>query len=217
MNNIYDFNKIKDRIKTERINKKMNQQELADELNISSRQTIAKWESGQSFPQLEDMLKMCNIFDCEIGYLLGEHEEKYRKYTDIKKETGLSENSIKSLININALSKFFPGSQDDKIDVINLILEDSHNRSSFSSLLDLIAGFCQFNISSNNDALYTVDQRGITFFQHHKSLSGTGVSYDPMQAHFHLADMESMYYLKIWDSIKELKDMYNERKAPNTD
>ena len=46
-------------------------------------------------PQFEDMLKMCEVFDCELGYLLGEFDCKTREATDIQAKTGLSEKAIK--------------------------------------------------------------------------------------------------------------------------
>ena len=90
-------------------------------------------------------------------------------------------------------------------------MQDTHKKESFSSLLDLIVGFCRFTAS---DSLYTVDSNGITKFQGHPSLSGKGTSYNPLQAHFHMQDMESMYYLKIWDAIRELKEMYTVYQNP---
>lgn len=103
MINIYDFQKIGDRIKTERTNatvrshtgkeKSMTQSDLADELGVT-RQTIAKWEHGEDIPQLSDFLRLCNLFGCELGYMLCEYDCKTRAATDIQAETGLSEMAI---------------------------------------------------------------------------------------------------------------------------
>lgn len=157
----------------------------------------------------------CDYFKCSADYLFGYIDMPTHQQTDIEKVTGLSKAAINSLIGQKELYELF-GMQNDKIDIINLILLDKHKKTSLSSALDLITGFCRFNISSAENKAYTVDQRGITPFQGHKTISGKGFSYNPMQAHFHLEDMESMYYLKIWDSIKELKEMYNESKTPDT-
>lgn len=154
----------------------------------------------------------CTFFKCSADYLLGYIDLPTHTTTDIFNVTGLSPNAIKSLSRLKNLSKYFPGSQDDKFSIINLILSDSHEKESLSSLLDMITGFCRFNISGNNDKMYTVDKNGITNFQYTPSMSGKGGSYNPLKAHFHLQDMESMYYLKIWDSIKELKEIYQEKK-----
>lgn len=159
----------------------------------------------------------CDYFKCSADYLFGYIDMPTYQETDIEKETGLSKDAINSLQSLKKLHELFPDIRNDKIDIINLLLLDNHEKSSFSSTLDLITGFCRFHISSDKNNLYTVDKKGISPFQHRKSLSGKGISYNPLQAHFRLEDMESMYYLKIWDSIKELKEMYNKRSAPYTD
>ena len=158
----------------------------------------------------------CDYFKCSADYLLGYIDLPTHHETDIAKTIGLSPTAIRTLAGLKSLSNYFPGSQTDKFDVINLILSDIRKSGSLSSLLDMITGFCRFDVA-NNKSMYTVDKRGITPFQHSKIPSERGIAYNPLQAHFHLQDMESMYYLKIWDSIRELKEMYLEhRKAPDT-
>lgn len=96
MINKYDFQKIGNRIKQERNNAKKSQDELGDYIGVT-RQTVAKWEHGKDLPQLSDLLRLCNLFDCEIGYLLCEYDCKTKVATDIKKETGLTEKAISGL------------------------------------------------------------------------------------------------------------------------
>jgi DNA-binding Xre family transcriptional regulator len=68
--------------------------ELADKVG-TTRQTISKLENGKSVETtLNTLLNLCSVFDCELGYLLGEYDCKTRTATDIQKETGLSEKSI---------------------------------------------------------------------------------------------------------------------------
>lgn len=45
------------------------QDELADKLGVS-RQSISKWESNQSNPELEKVVKLAEIFDTSTDYLL---------------------------------------------------------------------------------------------------------------------------------------------------
>jgi len=101
MNNIYDWKKIGKRILEER--KKLGYKSLdafAKDMNVS-RQTLAKWEHGDEVtcPQLKDLLRMCHIFECELGYLLCELEYTYktRQATNVQKVTGLSEAAIQNL------------------------------------------------------------------------------------------------------------------------
>lgn len=108
---------------------------------------------------------------------------------------------------------YFPGCNDDKLALLNLILQDSHEKEAFSSLLDLLVSFCRFTVSAESNQLYTVDSNGITGFQYRKPLSGEGISYNPLQVHFHIQDMDSMYYLKIWDAIQQLKETYKKNQT----
>lgn len=68
---------------------------------MNSRQTIAKWENGETLPNLETFFNMCKLFKCELGYLLCEYDCKTKAATDIYALTGLSENAINKLITIN--------------------------------------------------------------------------------------------------------------------
>lgn len=70
----YNKEKIAQRIKKERIAAGLTQQELADAV-FHDRQLIIKWERGASFPSLEDMVNLCDIFNCELGYLLCEFDD----------------------------------------------------------------------------------------------------------------------------------------------
>ncbi|RDY25775.1 XRE family transcriptional regulator [Romboutsia weinsteinii] len=47
----------------------MSQEVLSERLN-TSRQAISKWENGQGFPETEKLLKISNIFNVSVDYLL---------------------------------------------------------------------------------------------------------------------------------------------------
>ncbi|WP_438647706.1 helix-turn-helix domain-containing protein [Romboutsia sp.] len=47
----------------------LSQEALAEKLN-TSRQAISKWENGQGFPETEKLLKISNIFNVSVDYLL---------------------------------------------------------------------------------------------------------------------------------------------------
>ena len=80
----YDINQIGIRIKKARKESKLTQIKFAELLNLSehSRQTVSKWETGAQVPSVVDLIKMCEIFDCEIGYLLGEFDCKTKEDSD---------------------------------------------------------------------------------------------------------------------------------------
>lgn len=89
---------IGERIKQERNKMNLTQDEFKEKIHISARQTIARWENGKVLPSLEDMLVMCDLFECELAYLLCEQDCKTKTATDISKETGLSETSINRIL-----------------------------------------------------------------------------------------------------------------------
>ncbi len=47
----------------------MTQEHLAMLLGVS-RQSVTKWESGKSYPEMDKLLKMCQVFDCTLDDLV---------------------------------------------------------------------------------------------------------------------------------------------------
>lgn len=45
------------------------QEQLAEQLDVS-RQSVSKWESGQSYPEMEKLLQICNMFHCNMDVLV---------------------------------------------------------------------------------------------------------------------------------------------------
>lgn len=50
------------------------QEELANQIEVS-RQSVSKWESGQSIPEIEKMIRLSDIFDVSLDYLLKDGQE----------------------------------------------------------------------------------------------------------------------------------------------
>ena len=48
----------------------LSQSELAKELHVT-RQAVSKWENNQSYPDVETLVKLSQIFDCDVRVLLG--------------------------------------------------------------------------------------------------------------------------------------------------
>lgn len=96
MDNIKDIGK---RIKKERTRiKGLTLDVLAEKISVT-RQTISKWEKGGGGgPTVWDLEKMCAIFGCDYGYLIGDYECRTRTATDIRDETGLSELAVANLL-----------------------------------------------------------------------------------------------------------------------
>ena len=57
------------KIKELRIFNKMTQEELAKLLYVS-KQAVSKWEKGVTLPDIENIIKICELFNVDINYLL---------------------------------------------------------------------------------------------------------------------------------------------------
>ncbi|WP_069649669.1 helix-turn-helix domain-containing protein [Caloranaerobacter ferrireducens] len=75
------------RLKTLRKEKQLTQEEVAKLLNVH-KGTISNWENGYRFPEEKTLLKMAEIFDCTLDYLLGRTDVKKpeNKATHTKKD-----------------------------------------------------------------------------------------------------------------------------------
>ncbi len=100
---------IGERIRCERKKRGWSQEKLIEELSNTKhvnigRNTLSRIES--SFTQdisgfhLDLLIALSELFDCEIGYLLGEYDCHTGRNTDIKEETGLSDKAIDALRSI---------------------------------------------------------------------------------------------------------------------
>lgn len=57
----------------------ISQEELAEKLNVS-RQAVSKWESGCGYPETENLIKICEIFNCSMDTLVkGKIEDTFKE------------------------------------------------------------------------------------------------------------------------------------------
>ena len=68
--------KFGENLKLIRKSKKISQEDLAYKLGVS-RQSVSKWETGENYPSMTNILCLCDIFKCKINELV--HED----FTDI--------------------------------------------------------------------------------------------------------------------------------------
>ncbi len=97
----YNSLKTGERIRAIREKENTTQETLAAEFHIS-RNTLSKIENGvekdgHPLVTLKFLLEFSKWSNCDIGYLLGEYDEKTRTNADICKETGLDETAISLL------------------------------------------------------------------------------------------------------------------------
>ncbi|MCP3027628.1 helix-turn-helix domain-containing protein [Halobacillus sp. A5] len=67
-----------EKLKVERKNKGWSQEKLAEQLFVS-RQSVSKWENGQSFPSIEIIIHLSDLFEITIDELLRSDEELKEK------------------------------------------------------------------------------------------------------------------------------------------
>ena len=88
------MNSIVERIYELRKQRNMSQGDLADELDVS-RQTVSKWENNSSIPELEKIIRLCEIFRVSSDYILRgiteSTESAQNEQTVIKEKTVIIE------------------------------------------------------------------------------------------------------------------------------
>ncbi len=85
--------KFGDNLKKIRILKKLSQEALAEKVNVS-RQSVSKWETGDAYPTMNNLLELCKIFHCKINDLVNDTitdkdllgDEVTTKIVSLKKE-----------------------------------------------------------------------------------------------------------------------------------
>lgn len=63
--------KFGENLKLIRKSKKISQEELADKLGVA-RQSVSKWETGENYPSMQNIMCLCTIFKCKINELVHE-------------------------------------------------------------------------------------------------------------------------------------------------
>ena len=101
--------KFGDNLKKIRKLKKLSQEELAEKLNVS-RQSVSKWETGDAYPEMNNLLELCKIFHCKINDLVNDYitdmeslnEDVRLQVTTLKKEQQSKMKGISKFISLVA-------------------------------------------------------------------------------------------------------------------
>lgn len=62
---------LKDKLQELRKNKNLSQEKLAEKLDVS-RQAVAKWENGETYPDIDNLISLSDIFNITLDRLLKE-------------------------------------------------------------------------------------------------------------------------------------------------
>lgn len=128
------------------------QEKLAELLSIS-RDKLSKWENGVRVPDLNELLKICDIFDCDLDYLVGRIEQPTHSLQDISDVTGLSMENIK-LLQEWSKKRYYPYVHEPESDLFS----KESMRSSIDYLNNLLESFPEL-LCCIDDALMASKER----------------------------------------------------------
>lgn len=83
--------KFGDNLRQIRKSKKMSQEQLAEKVNVT-RQSVSKWENGESYPEMNNILELCKIFNCKLNDLV---------HTDMTDISSLDEEIVMNVVKFN--------------------------------------------------------------------------------------------------------------------
>ncbi len=105
--------KFGDNLRKLRKYKKISQEELAEKVNVS-RQSVSKWETGDAYPEMNNILELCKIFKCNINDLVND-----------------------SIIDMDSLD------EDVKMSVVKFKKEQQSKMKGLSKAISIIAKVCR--------------------------------------------------------------------------
>lgn len=209
MDNISLF---KERLKHERKNAQLTLESLAEIIH-TSRQTISLWEKGASSPSVHDLIKLCEVFECDFGYLVGEYDCRTRQATDIQAEIGLSEKAINKLLFMNTLDT------SEELDIISSLMTNPY----FLSAVQKTARFLSISkkckerdseLKKAKEAITQDDYYTIHAITDEIILSQTGVKSTELQA----SELGILYKLSALDDFQSaLRDVMKGMGKHGTD
>lgn len=83
--------KFGDNLKIIRKKHKLSQEDLAEKVNVS-RQAVSKWENGEAYPEMNNILELCKIFNCQLNDLV---------HTDMSDLTSLDKVIVMKAVKFN--------------------------------------------------------------------------------------------------------------------
>ncbi|MCX4248853.1 MAG: helix-turn-helix transcriptional regulator [Bacilli bacterium] len=63
--------KFGDNLRNMRKKHNLSQEELSEKVRVS-RQSVSKWETGDAYPEMNNLLELCKIFKCQINDLVND-------------------------------------------------------------------------------------------------------------------------------------------------
>ena len=91
------------------------QEQLAEQLEVS-RQSVSKWESGASFPEMDTLLRICDLYDVNLDTLLRGSVEESNVSDTAQYDTFMNQFSIRIAFSVGGI-----------IAAVALMVMQSHN------------------------------------------------------------------------------------------
>jgi transcriptional regulator with XRE-family HTH domain len=88
---------FKEQLQTLRKSRGLSQEKLAEIMGIS-RQAVAKWEVGQSYPDIAKLIALSEFFNVSIDKLVNDYEENCHLSIESNKVNNINENVIEFLL-----------------------------------------------------------------------------------------------------------------------
>jgi len=158
--------KFGDNLKTLRKTKKLSQEDLAEKLNIS-RQSVSKWETGDAYPEMNNLLELCKIFHCKINDLVND-----------------------SIIDIDSLD------ENVKREVISLKQEEQRKMKGLSKFISVIANIIRV-ICLITIPLVIIGMVSIAFIIHNLEVKNDEFIWKTTNDYITVEKVEDNYELKM--------------------
>ena len=207
----YDSVVIGKNIEKERKRMKITQKDLGKLTGVCNKQ-ISLYESGKLTPPIDMLFKMCDVFDCELGYLLGEetYAQRTKVETKIVNELGLSLDAICVIKKVTGTDKHclsFGYNSKEYQEIINsLLLSDS--------FIPLIEELCNLNslfYSYNNVFGNLINEYGQEAFDNAMELYIGEVDYKNNKKEIKKIDESSLQMLENIDKAIEAQYIFKEK------
>lgn len=192
-------------IRKEREARKWSQATLGAKLHVSGKQ-ISNYEHGDPIPPIEALFSLCEIFNCELGYLIGEPRYSNRTaiLTEINNLTGLSNDAIDSISSITGTSRYCPsfGIKSEKYRrLLNSLLTSEHFRYFMECLSDLDDA-----VQKRNNIFTDLSKKyGYTLFSEALEIYTSHISYED--------DVSTKLRPELLDAIKEIDSAIDQQNT----
>lgn len=190
-------------IQLERKKRKWTLEKLGSKLNVTGKQ-VSKYEKGDPMPPIDMLAKLCSVFECEMGYLLG--EESYSEGTKLRTAilehlhlTSASADMIKRITGTDRRALTFGCKSDEYARVLNGLLSSALFADFIESL-----GYLDAQVAKREQVFKSLEDRfGKELLDKAYECHQDTVDYE------HAPDAV-LPDLPVWEAVRALEDAIDE-------